>query len=614
MRCLFLFVISAALIAQAVSDTLADDTLGERIDAIRVEHAMVGVAYALIEDGAVRDVRALGTIEPDGRALATTDLLRLGSVSKNVTALLALELAAEGAVDLDQPAEPLLPTGWGENPWAASDPFTIRMLLEHTAGFPGSSYREYADASEPLSATDVLAGYGGKVRWPPGRFYSYSNMGIAAAAAALEAATGESFDALASRHIFDPLGLSTATFAWNESVASRPATFDDAGNRAHFWELSVRPAGSLAMSMADFAIYAAAHASAEVPSSTTPLSSDLIQMRRPQTSLAARAGYDLAYGLGTFGFLQADHVFWGHWGRIDGAQATFGILDGSTDGFALASNTSNRQGFAAIRQVLAEHVIKNASVVGETGNPSSATANELDLAGWYRPFTDDMELRAWITHALGLVRVSNASPNLTIASALLPIGEAELEPLGNGIFRALGAPVGTHVFTPLGEDLFLLGDQQNSYRKISALAAAGHVAGFWVAVFATFLGVGLLLFTSLQGLFRKRLGPGSYWRLLLGGAATGLLALQVLHVLWGMLAPIDTVASLGVVGAGSVTLFALSIGWPVLLLLGIWASVKTYRHMSALGRVAALTCIAGLSIAAGFLATQSWLPLMTWSA
>ena len=73
----------------------------------------------------------------------------------------------------------------------------------------------------------------------------------------------------------------------------------------------------------------------------------------PRTSLAARDGYTCSYGLGLFGFLAADRVFWGHWGRADGFQATFGALPGEDRGFALLANGADRRAFGRTREILA---------------------------------------------------------------------------------------------------------------------------------------------------------------------------------------------------------------------------------------------------------------------
>lgn len=46
-----------------------------------------------------------------------------------------------------------------------------------------------------------------RLRWPPGRYYSYANAGHAIAACMLEIAADRPFDELVAGRVFAPLGI-----------------------------------------------------------------------------------------------------------------------------------------------------------------------------------------------------------------------------------------------------------------------------------------------------------------------------------------------------------------------------------------------------------------------
>ena len=115
---------------------------------------------------------------------------RVASVSKLVTALVALRLAEAGTVDLDRDVR-----AYGvalANPLSPAAPVTLRMLLNHRSGLDDGAF-----ATVPLGRpwTDALA----EARWaaPAGLRFAYANINYGLAATVLEAATGERFDAAA---------------------------------------------------------------------------------------------------------------------------------------------------------------------------------------------------------------------------------------------------------------------------------------------------------------------------------------------------------------------------------------------------------------------------------
>lgn len=596
------------------------DELHARLERIAESEGIVGLAYAVVEDGRVAGSAAIGRVAPEGEALTPASELRVGSISKNVTALLAVSLVAEGLLSLETPVMEVLPELALDNPWADRAPLRFVQLLEHTGGLPGSSYRSYLDAAAVLAPSDAIAGRRLRLRWPPGKYFSYSNLGTTLAAAVMERVTGRSFDSLVADRVFRPLGMETARFDWSADPEAWPRSFDADGSASAFWLMSVRPAGSLSMSTEDLGRLVAFHARGGATDGATEGATALVaprshieRMRQPQTGLAAEQGYGLSYGLGMFGFLEADRVFWGHWGRVDGFQASFGVLPGSGRGFAVVTNTANRQAFAALRREIADFVARGLPALPEPASVEVPAPDLARLAGWYRPFTDDMERRAWMFAVVGLMRVRAREAGLTLESALLPLGERRLVPETERFFREEGMAVSTQLFLEDGDTLVLFGDHQNSYEKLSPFAALVHIGLVWlvaVAVLLSLLSAGTFGLRRLAG---RPLGQGGQGIVLLGVAALALIALQGLHVYWGMLAPPSEVSELGRIGLRSMVLAGLSVAWVLLALAGAARLFPPLRHSGWSQRLLAVSCTAGLFAAAVFLALQGWMPLLTWT-
>lgn len=142
--------------------------------------------------------RALGVpFETDTR-------FRVGSITKDFTAALILDLEEEGALSRDDPLARFLPR------FPRADRITLDHLLTHTHGIP--DWRRLPDA-EALGATgttleaavEALAGL--EPEFEPGARRRYGSSGHLVLTRVIEIVTGRSYaDALRSR-ILEPLGL-----------------------------------------------------------------------------------------------------------------------------------------------------------------------------------------------------------------------------------------------------------------------------------------------------------------------------------------------------------------------------------------------------------------------
>lgn len=191
-------VLAATLAAQAPPVVAAPRAAplpaaaAELVLAFQRAHGIPGLSVAI---GSERGVLAQGfgvaDLENDVPATAAT-VYRLGSISKTVTAVAALQLVAERRLDLDADVRTWLPE-FPAKPW----PVTLRQLLGHQAGvrhylpLEGESTVHYRDQRAALArfASDPL-------RAEPGTEFHYSTYGYNLVAAAVESARAAPFAAV----------------------------------------------------------------------------------------------------------------------------------------------------------------------------------------------------------------------------------------------------------------------------------------------------------------------------------------------------------------------------------------------------------------------------------
>ncbi|WP_151953860.1 serine hydrolase domain-containing protein [Sphingomonas sp. EC-HK361] len=160
----------------------------------------------------VTSVTARGLADRTTKRRVNADApVRLASISKLVTALGVMRLVEAGKITLDRDVSDWL--GYRlRNPAFPDTPITLRLLLSHR-----SSLADGADYVIPLgkSLKDVLADpRAWDQRHAPGTWFAYTNLNFPVIAGVLEKATGERFDRLMTRIVFQPLGLD-ACFNWS---------------------------------------------------------------------------------------------------------------------------------------------------------------------------------------------------------------------------------------------------------------------------------------------------------------------------------------------------------------------------------------------------------------
>lgn len=159
----------------------------------------------------------------NGRPISPGDHGRVGSVTKTFTAVLALQLVAEGKLGLEDSVESWLP-GLVPN----GDQITVRQLLDHSSGIADYctvplDFTLCGPTTRHWTPEELVAiGVGAPPTFPPGQGWSYTNTDYVLAGMIIERATGNTVGAEYRDRIFRPLGLDQTSFP---TATSMPRPF-----------------------------------------------------------------------------------------------------------------------------------------------------------------------------------------------------------------------------------------------------------------------------------------------------------------------------------------------------------------------------------------------------
>ena len=224
---------------------------------VQKNHVGAG-SLAVARNGRLVYARAVSQVAPGGTAVKATDIFRMGSCSKPITATLVYQLSEETkngiplltvATDkLTDKATFALPSG--ETFAAKFKDITVLQLLAHQAGLKrdlpdDTTMRDRFNAPLPVSAhkhfplsTKDLASYMAIAELPfdpaPLPFVAaqshYSNAGYLLLMHLVAEMRGESYEKTAQKHIFDKIGVTRARItasATTNQPANAVLSFDD---------------------------------------------------------------------------------------------------------------------------------------------------------------------------------------------------------------------------------------------------------------------------------------------------------------------------------------------------------------------------------------------------
>ncbi|MGW3074053.1 serine hydrolase domain-containing protein [Kitasatospora sp. NPDC001132] len=340
-------VAAGVVAASALAPTAAfaggrPDSVQSSLNALVKDDGMpAALASVKGRDGRTRNYTAGVGDLATGAKVPVDGQIRAGSNTKAFTAVVVLQLVAEGKLGLDSPVETYLP-GLLRGDGIDGRDITVRQLLQHTSGlpdymgtpalpdFPTIQYRYF----EPRDLLDSALAQ--KAHFPAGTGWEYSNTNYIVAGLLVQKVTGRPAGEEITRRVIDRIGLRHTYF---------PAPGDMSVHEAHphgyyrsspdappvdYTEMDSSPAwaaGAVVSTNTDLnSFYAALLGGRLLPAA------QLAEMRT--TVPAEPLGPGVRYGLGLQSRpLSCGGLFWGHGGTTAGYRSRNGVTD---DGRAAA--------------------------------------------------------------------------------------------------------------------------------------------------------------------------------------------------------------------------------------------------------------------------------------
>ena len=205
--------------------TYARDALQPFVDSGQLP----GAISILYKDG-VQETCCIGYADvATGRKITLDDVYMQCSQTKGFCGVTVAKLVEEGKISLDDPVSKYLPefgTLWvldGEENGIktlhkAKNVLTVRMVLNHTGGFPFETSAKRSDVrgggwsgGAPIRQNASVAA-ASPIIFEPGTKVQYSNTGIDIGAAIVEVVTGMRWEDYLKQEVLDPLGMKSSTF------------------------------------------------------------------------------------------------------------------------------------------------------------------------------------------------------------------------------------------------------------------------------------------------------------------------------------------------------------------------------------------------------------------
>ena len=187
-------------------------------------YAGPGAAVIVTDEGRIVYEAGQGLADVEARTPITPDtVFRIGSITKQFSAAIMLQLVAEGKVSLDDRLSKFLP----DYPKPGADA-TIAQLLNHTVGvqsytsIPGWMVEK--NTARAFTTEQMIAEFKDMpAPSKPGEKFEYNNSGYVLVGAVIEKVTGKPWHVNVDERIAKPLGLTTIRYGELEATTPKMA-------------------------------------------------------------------------------------------------------------------------------------------------------------------------------------------------------------------------------------------------------------------------------------------------------------------------------------------------------------------------------------------------------
>jgi CubicO group peptidase (beta-lactamase class C family) len=592
--------------------------LQQQLEKILKDNRVPGVSVAIVKRDGPEWIAGVGLADVASKTPVTADTrFRIGSTSKAFASLSILKLANEGKVSLTDPVHKLAPEVWFENPWEATHPVLVVDLLEHTAGWDDIHLREFAkDAPASMSLREGLDyGHASRVsRWPPGTRMAYCNSGPPVAAYIVEKITGKRFEDYVQENFFDPMGMKTASY-FQTPAPSTTLYHDDGKTPFPYWNILLRPAGSINASANDMAAYVAFYLNRGTVNGMEVMpAASIDRMENPTRTWAAQEGLKAGYGLSNYWSANEGFVYHGHDGGVNGGLTEMAYMPEYGVGYFYSINSGNGDAFDKIGKAIRAYMTRGLT---KPAVPPQGTLPDdaASYAGWYEPDSPRIQMFYFLERLLGMVRVHFGDGKMLVWPVVGMKNEVFL-PVSGRQFRKVFEkdppnPVATvMLLTPDVEGRFI--ETSIGTRTLKRVPTWLAMVEIVLTLFAALAMVSVVLyapFWMLGGISKKRRRPQEramrWWPLIAVLSLTGAVALIAVS------GP-DVITRMGELTVWSGGVFFLTLVFAaaaVLCVVAVWRGHEARKWVKRFSVAVALALV----IATAYLAYWGVIGLRTWA-
>jgi CubicO group peptidase (beta-lactamase class C family) len=203
------------------------------VDALLASYHDAGLfnGAALVSDhGKVMLKKGYGFADFEWKIPNTPDTkFRIGSITKQFTATVVMQLVEEGTLSLDATLSSVLPYYRADT----GAKITVHHLLSHTSGIPSYTglpnfFREVS--RNPYSVREFVEKYcSGNLEFEPGSRFAYNNSGYFLLGAIIESVTKKPYAQVVRERVFEPLGMNGSGYDLSGPILEKRARGYESG-------------------------------------------------------------------------------------------------------------------------------------------------------------------------------------------------------------------------------------------------------------------------------------------------------------------------------------------------------------------------------------------------
>jgi len=325
-----------------------------------------GAAIAVVRRDSLVHGMLFGRADDSGRAITLETPFMIGSISKSMTALAALQLVDAGRVALDSPVTQYLPWFHPTVGAGRAAEVTIRQLLNQNSGIP--SYTGRMDWAYPDTTDAALERHARRLATvklvrSPGTAFEYADANYVLLGELIQEVTHTSYERYMEEHVFGPLAMNrsfTSQWAAERNGMARGFKLWFGRPRASPEMPFIRsnlPADQLIASVADVARYLSVHLQdGRYAGGTLVSPAAMNELHRPVSRLTDHWSYAMGWISGTVG---GRTVLW-HSGLVPNFYAFMALVPERHEGIVMLTNVGNvldmprlnRAAFGALTQLV----------------------------------------------------------------------------------------------------------------------------------------------------------------------------------------------------------------------------------------------------------------------